>query len=123
MSDAVRSKPLLESFGYALDLEIQLKLGGTDFEIHTACAVASAIERLVQAFAAEMDPKLGSLKLRVSEGRHLVAEAEATAMRLRPTIGGDEFSRGHTAALVATVLWSSVIGLKACVEADFQALA
>lgn len=116
MSDAVRSKPLLESFAYALDLEIQLKLRGTDFEIRTACAVASAIERVVQAFAAEMDPKLGSLKLGVA------AEAEASTMRLRPAIGGDEFSQGHTAALVATALWSSVIGLKACVEADSPAL-
>jgi hypothetical protein len=38
-------------------------------------------------------------------------------------LGGDDFSQGHLAALAATALWSSVLGIKACVEADTHTLA
>ena len=116
MSDAVRSKPILESFAYALDLEIQLKLSGADFEMRAACAVAAAIERIAQAFAADLDSRLGTLKL------GLTADTGGGTLRLRPVLGRDDFSEGLIAALVATALWSSVIGLKACVESDTEAL-
>jgi hypothetical protein len=111
MSDALSPKPILESFAYALELEMQIALRGAGFEISVACAAASGIERLAQAFAADLDPQLGSLKLA------MVAEAGASTLRLRPLLGGKELSQGMTAARVATALWASVLSLKARVEA------
>jgi hypothetical protein len=117
MSDALSSKPILESFAYALDLEIQIRLYGADFEIRAVCAIASAVEQIVQAFAADLDPQLGAIKLGVT------AESGASTIRLHPLLDGDELSQARTTALIVTALWSSVIGLKAGVESDARALA
>jgi len=116
MDDAIRPKATLESFAYTLEMEIQLKLRGADFEIRAAGAVISSIERIVQAFAADLEMNLGAVKLGV------MSESGVSTLRLRPILNGDEFSKGMTAALVATALWSSMIGIKACVEAAFDSL-
>jgi hypothetical protein len=117
MKDANRPKAMLESFAYALDLEIQVGLLGIDFDIQAISTLASSLERIVRAFALSLDPQLGTLKLK------LMPAAETGAWRLRPAIGGEEFAQGATAALVATALWRSVMGLRACVEAASDALA
>jgi|GEM_PF-6171396 len=117
MGDVNRPKATLESFAYGLDLEIQVALRGADFEIRAAYAVASAIERIVQSLAADLDPKLEAMKLGIR------AEEGAGTLRLRPILGEKEFSNGVTASLAATALWSSVIGIKACAESAADSLA
>jgi hypothetical protein len=116
MEDVVRPKARLESFAYALDLEIRVKLLGADFEIRAVCAVASTIERIVRAIAVSLDPQLEAIKLK------MMADTSSSTLRLRPELGGDGFAKGLTASLAATALWSSVIGLKACIESSAEAL-
>lgn len=116
MKEANRQKVLIESYSYALDLEVWIKLLGSDFELRFAYVIASALERVVQTFAAELDPQLAAIKLGVT------GEARGSTLRLRPLINGEALSKGTTASLIATALWSSVVGLKACVEMDVNTL-
>lgn len=116
MKEAKQQKASIEAYSYALDLEVWIKLLGSDFELRFAHVIASAVERIVQTFAAELDPQLAAIKLGVT------GQAKEGTLRLRPLINSEVLSKGATASLIATALWSSVVGLKACVEMDVNTL-